>query len=90
MRRRVDVRWRIQERDFERQAKQQIALLRAVATRLKPGGRIVYSTCSIDREENEGVVAASGFAVEKTIVSLPWRDGTDGAYAALLRPAAES
>jgi 16S rRNA (cytosine967-C5)-methyltransferase len=86
MRRRVDVRWRIQERDFDRQAKQQLALLRSVATCLKPGGRIVYSTCSIDREENEGVVAASGFPVEKTVVSLPWRDGHDGAYAALLRP----
>lgn len=87
MRRRIDVRWRIQERDFERLAQQQLALLRSVAARLKPGGRIVYSTCSIDREENEGVVVASGFAVERTAVSLPWRDGHDGAFAALLRPA---
>ncbi len=86
MRRRVDVRWRLTERDFERHARQQLALLRSVAAFLKPGGRLVYSTCSIDREENEEVVAASGFAVERTISSLPWRDGHDGAFAALLRP----
>lgn len=86
MRRRIDVRWRLQDRDFARQAAAQGRLLAAVAPLLKPGGRLVYSTCSIDREENESVVAASGFRVEKTVVSLPWRDGYDGAYAALLRP----
>lgn len=86
MRRRIDVRWRIQERDFDRQAQAQLELLRNVARALKPGGRIVYSTCSLDHAENEDVIAASGFAVESVITSLPWRDGHDGAYAALLRP----
>lgn len=86
MRRRIDVRWRLQDRDFARQAQAQLELLRGVARVLKPGGRIVYSTCSIDRVENEEVVAASGFALESAVVSLPWRDGHDGAYAALLRP----
>ena len=85
MRRRVDVRWRIQERDFERQATQQLALLHSLAKALKPGGRIVYSTCSLDATENEQVVAASGLTVEKTVTSLPWRDGHDGAFAALMR-----
>lgn len=85
MRRRVDVRWRIQERDFDRQAVQQLALLQSLVKALKPGGRIVYSTCSLDAVENEHVVAASGLAVEKTVTSLPWRDGHDGAFAALLR-----
>ncbi len=86
MRRRVDVRWRLQDRDFERHARQQLALLRSVAKALKPGGRLVYSTCSLDRAENEDVVSASGFAVEATLSCLPWRDGHDGAFAALLRP----
>lgn len=86
MRRRIDVRWRLHERDLDRQAQQQLVLLRNLARLLAPGGRIVYSTCSIDAAENEDVVAASGFPVEATSVSLPWRDGHDGAYAALLRP----
>ena len=85
MRRRVDVRWRIQERDLPRQAANQAALLKAVAPLLRPGGRLVYSTCSIDATENEAVVATSGLRVDQIATSLPWRDGYDGAFAALLR-----
>jgi 16S rRNA (cytosine967-C5)-methyltransferase len=85
MRRRVDVRWRIQERDLPRQAANQTALLKAVAPLLKPGGRLVYSTCSIDAAENESVVESSKLTVEKVVTSLPWRDQHDGAFAALLR-----
>jgi len=86
MRRRVDVRWRIQERDLARQATSQSALLDTAAKLLKPGGRLVYSTCSIDRAENEAVVESSTLKIERSVSSLPWRDGFDGAFAALLRP----
>jgi hypothetical protein len=58
MRHRVDVKWRLQEGDFARHARQQLALLDAAAGCVAPGGRLVYSTCSIDPEENEHVVAA--------------------------------
>ncbi len=85
MRRRVDVRWRLQERDFERHAAQQLALLRALVPHLKPGGRLVYSTCSLENTENEAVLEASGLRVEEVQASLPWRDGYDGAFAAVLR-----
>ncbi|MEX2580453.1 MAG: 16S rRNA (cytosine(967)-C(5))-methyltransferase RsmB [Verrucomicrobiales bacterium] len=86
MRRRVDVRWRLQPSDFARHAEAQKQLLAMVRKKLAPGGRLVYSTCSIEKEENEAVVEEQAdLAVEETVRSLPWRDGFDGAFAALLR-----
>ncbi len=85
MRRRVDLRWRIQEWDFAKQAETQSALLEKCLKLLRPGGRMVYSTCSIDRQENESVVEQCGMEIEKTVKSLPWEDGFDGAFACLLR-----
>lgn len=85
IRRRVDVRWRLQPEDFTRQAAVQQQLLASTLPFLKPGGRIIYSTCSVDQEENEQVIEASGLQIEKSVSSLPWRDGFDGAFAALLR-----
>ncbi|NRB74447.1 MAG: 16S rRNA (cytosine(967)-C(5))-methyltransferase RsmB [Verrucomicrobiales bacterium] len=86
MRRRVDVRWRLQPDDFTRQAEVQARLLKNAARYLKPEGRLVYSTCSIDHEENEGVIEASGLRVEEIQRCLPWENGYDGSFAALLRP----
>ena len=57
MRRRVDVRWRLQPDDFARMQKRQLAIARKVIGPLKPGGVLVYSTCSLEPEENEEVVA---------------------------------
>jgi len=58
MRHRVDVKWRLEPEEFRRQALQQLAMLQAAAERVGPGGRLVYSTCSIDPEENEQVAEA--------------------------------
>jgi 16S rRNA (cytosine967-C5)-methyltransferase len=89
VRRRVDVRWRLQRRDFSRMPRQQLAILGAVAPLLKPGGSLVYSTCSLEPEENETLVAT--FLAQEPAFSqiseqscLPFRDGFDGAYAARL------
>ena len=91
MRHRVDVKWRLRESDIAKHAGQQLALLNAASRLLLPGGRLVYSTCSLEPEENEGVVEAflkasrGAFALEQTRHSWPWDAGCDGAGAFLLR-----
>jgi 16S rRNA (cytosine967-C5)-methyltransferase len=87
MRRRVDLRWRLTPEDFSRMPEEQLAILRATIPWLKPGGLLVYSTCSIEPEENEKVATAilREFPFLKLVeqVSLfPFRDGFDGAFAA--------
>ncbi|HET7218305.1 MAG TPA: 16S rRNA (cytosine(967)-C(5))-methyltransferase RsmB [Vicinamibacterales bacterium] len=58
IRRDPDLRWRRSEEDFARLSAMQLAMLRETARVLRPGGRLVYSTCSSEPEENEDVVAA--------------------------------
>ncbi len=58
IRRDPDVRWRRSEADLARLAGAQRQMLAETARVLRPGGRLVYSTCSSEPEENEGVVAA--------------------------------
>ncbi len=89
MRRRVDVRWRLRADDFTRMAREQFGILRALFPLLKPGGTLVYSTCSLEREENEDVVAKTlaefpGLELSEQKAVLPFRDGFDGAFAARL------
>jgi 16S rRNA (cytosine967-C5)-methyltransferase len=88
IRRRTDVRWRLTPQDFARMLGLQSRILKATAKLLKPGGRLVYSTCSIEPEENERVVNS----IEQEIPelhfaearwSMPIRDHLDGAFAAL-------
>jgi 16S rRNA (cytosine967-C5)-methyltransferase len=55
---RPDARWRKRREDVPRLAARQAAILRAGAAALKPGGTLVYSTCTISPSENERVVAA--------------------------------
>jgi 16S rRNA (cytosine967-C5)-methyltransferase len=91
MRHRVDVKWRLREADIAKHAGQQLALLAAAARFVAPGGRLVYSTCSLESEENEEVVEAflrgarGRFVLEQTRHSRPWENGCDGAGAFLLR-----
>jgi len=64
LRSRPDARWRKTAEQPARLAKLQGAMLRAGAAALRPGGTLVYSTCTISPVENEGVV--SGFLSENT------------------------
>lgn len=90
MRHRIDVKWRLQDGDFVRHQQQQLSLLHAAARLVRAGGRLVYSTCSLDADENDGVVKAflasrvgSRAKLVRSIQAYPWVDGHDGAGAFL-------
>lgn len=92
MRHRIDVKWRLQDGDFARHAEAQLELLHAAARLVRPGGRLVYSTCSIDGQENAQVIkaffdsrAGGPFKLEQSVQAYPWQDGHDGAGAFLLK-----
>ena len=87
MRRRVDVRWRLAADDFIRMQKRQLAIMRKVSQFLKLGGALVYSTCSLEPEENGQVIAHflkefGNFKLTEQKTITPFQDGFDGAFAA--------
>jgi 16S rRNA (cytosine967-C5)-methyltransferase len=87
MRRRVDVRWRLQPADFLRMQQRQLEIICALVPLLKPKGTLVYSTCSLEPEENEHAVrqaltSASILRLEEQKRSFPFEDRLDGAFAA--------
>jgi 16S rRNA (cytosine967-C5)-methyltransferase len=53
-----EIRWRLRPEQLGDLQRLQIVILRAAAAQLAPGGRMVYSTCSLEAEENEEVVEA--------------------------------
>jgi 16S rRNA (cytosine967-C5)-methyltransferase len=89
LRRRPDARWRFTATRLKRLAALQFDLLRGGFSRLAAGGRLVYSTCSLEQEENEQVVARllseePSAQLVDTVQRHPAADGTDGAFAAAL------
>jgi 16S rRNA (cytosine967-C5)-methyltransferase len=93
--RRPDLRWRASPLP-----ELQSELLRAAAERTKPGGIVVYSVCTLNAEENEAIVEASGLEVEpltdewpqyahptrpEFLLTRPDRDRTSGFFIARLR-----
>jgi 16S rRNA (cytosine967-C5)-methyltransferase len=87
---RPDLRWRVQPEAIEQLAELQLRILAAGAHALKPGGALVYATCTISPRENEQVVERflarePQFALDRRQLLLPHRDGTDGFFYARLR-----
>jgi len=92
---RPDLRWRASPLP-----ELQLALLRAAAERVKPGGTVVYSVCTMNADENEAVVAASGLEAlplgeewpqfahprdPRYLLTLPHVHGTSGFFVSRLR-----
>ena len=87
LRRRVDLRWRLRMEEIERLCRSQDDLLSAASRRLKPGGTLVYSTCSLEPDENRAVAqrflaAHADFRLDLDRELVPFRDEVDGAYVA--------
>lgn len=94
LRRNPEIRWRITEQDIRELATQQKLFLNNTARVLKPGGQLVYSTCSVERDENEDVIEA--FQRENPVFKLlntrrlwPHHEGTDGFFIASLQLATQ-
>jgi 16S rRNA (cytosine967-C5)-methyltransferase len=79
-----DLRWRMTPEAIAQLATTQAAILDAAANALRPGGALVYSTCTLSPAENEAQVAASALQVKSERLVLPHRDRTDGFYIAQL------
>jgi 16S rRNA (cytosine967-C5)-methyltransferase len=87
---RADLRWRVTPMTVDELAPVQSRILGAGAGALRPGGVLVYSTCTISADENERLIAAfldshAEFGLDDVAVTLPHRDRTAGFYMARLR-----
>jgi 16S rRNA (cytosine967-C5)-methyltransferase len=81
-----EIKWRVQSSDLGRFQARQVRLLRNALGCLKPGGRLVYATCSLEREENEDVVAqvVAPARVAKSARRIPGVVAGDGFFAAVI------
>jgi 16S rRNA (cytosine967-C5)-methyltransferase len=89
--RRVEARYRINPETIGQLAGLQAELLRTASGLVKPGGKICYSTCSIQKDENSGIIENflkenKNFTLVSQQLTLPEAEGIDhdGGYAAIL------
>ena len=90
LRRNPEIRWRLSPEDIPRLADTQKRILRNATEVAKPGGLLVYSTCSVEREENEEVIeevlgADDRFRLVKTFRTWPQREGADGFFVGIFQ-----
>ncbi|MFT5906650.1 MAG: 16S rRNA (cytosine967-C5)-methyltransferase, partial [Cryomorphaceae bacterium] len=89
LRKRIDARWRMTPDSFTQLCELQLNILSNALPCVKVGGRIVYSTCSIDTVENGELIKQfltdhPEFELTKEQQIYPFEHQTDGAYAAVL------
>jgi 16S rRNA (cytosine967-C5)-methyltransferase len=86
LRRNPEIRWRLKAADIGAFAEVQKQILSRAADAVKPGGRLVYSTCSVEREENEQVIeeflTRQNFYLHDTVRTWPHRQQCDGFFIA--------
>jgi len=81
-----EIKWRLQPSDLDRFTDVQKRILENAMLALKPGGRLVYSTCSLEPEENQDVI--TNLPVKETRVWLPGNSSPgDGFFAAVITSA---
>jgi len=87
LRRRVEARWRFSKQRLNNAARLQKQLLNGCAGLLAPGGVLVYSTCSLEPEENSGLISGwvkenPEYSLQRTRLNIPPHQDMDGAFAA--------
>ncbi len=78
-----EIKWRLQPSDLVALRRKQIALVRNALRHLNPGGKLLYSTCSLEPEENQMVIEAIPGSWQVT-QRLPGIDEGDGFFIAVL------
>ncbi|MDQ2844703.1 MAG: hypothetical protein M3Y72_27410, partial [Acidobacteriota bacterium] len=84
-----EIKWRLKGTDLERFHEMQLAIVSQAVSVLAPAGKLLYATCSLEREENEDVIRDfldqhPSFRCTREVWRLPGRDEGDGFYAAVL------
>ena len=90
VRRKPEIKYKEYTTEMERLTKKQLAILSASSSYVKPGGTLLYSTCTVNPDENEEVVDAflrknPSFEKKEQILLLPQENGTDGFFICVMK-----
>jgi 16S rRNA (cytosine967-C5)-methyltransferase len=89
-----EIKWRVQTENIQRFAEKQLGMLTGAVASLAPNSRLVYATCSLEREENEEVVRRAldlnpDLRFDRDVWRVPGRNDGDGFYAAIFSKASD-